>query len=153
MRKGVKAISVLLLFCVLLGFAGCSDKDKIVGKWKQSSYNSGYSKLKDEFGELEFTKTGKYKRVSSNDHIGFSGAATAESGSFKIDDKNGQIMFYPDDGKGTTWISNPDTALLSCAVINIWSAVGYDLVFFLEIVITQLFESQEFEFKICVIIK
>ena len=33
--------------------------------------------------------------------------------------------------KGTTWISNPDTALLSCAVINIWSAVGYDLVLIL----------------------
>ena len=33
--------------------------------------------------------------------------------------------------KGTTWISNPDTALLSCAIINIWSAVGYDLVLIL----------------------
>ena len=29
MRKGVKAISVLLLFCVLLGFTGCNDKAKI----------------------------------------------------------------------------------------------------------------------------
>ena len=33
--------------------------------------------------------------------------------------------------KGTTWISDPDTALLSCAIINIWSAVGYDLVLIL----------------------
>lgn len=33
--------------------------------------------------------------------------------------------------KGTTWISDPNTALLSCAIINIWSAVGYDLVLIL----------------------
>ena len=33
--------------------------------------------------------------------------------------------------RGTTWISDPNTALLSCAVINIWSAVGYDLVLIL----------------------
>ena len=30
-----------------------------------------------------------------------------------------------------TWLSNPNTALLSCAIINIWSAVGYDLVMIL----------------------
>ena len=33
--------------------------------------------------------------------------------------------------RGTTWISDPNTALLSCAVINVWSAVGYDLVLIL----------------------
>ncbi len=33
--------------------------------------------------------------------------------------------------KGPTWLSNPNTALLSCAIINIWSAVGYDLVMIL----------------------
>ena len=33
--------------------------------------------------------------------------------------------------KGTTWISDPNTALFSCAIINIWSAVGYDLVLIL----------------------
>lgn len=32
---------------------------------------------------------------------------------------------------GPTWISDPNTALLSCAIINIWSAVGYDLVLIL----------------------
>ena len=98
MRKGVKALSVLLLFCVLLSFTGCGDKDKIIGKWKQSSYNSGYSVLKDEFGEVEFSKNGKYKKACSLDHVGFSNGSTYESGTFKIDDKAGQIMFYPDDG-------------------------------------------------------
>lgn len=33
--------------------------------------------------------------------------------------------------QGPTWLSNPNTALLSCAIINIWSAVGYDLVMIL----------------------
>jgi len=33
--------------------------------------------------------------------------------------------------RGTTWISDPKTALFSCAVINVWSAVGYDLVLIL----------------------
>ena len=33
--------------------------------------------------------------------------------------------------KGPTWIADPKTALLSCAIINIWSAVGYDLVLIL----------------------
>ena len=98
MRKGVKALSVLLLLCVLLGFTGCGDKDKILGKWKQSSYNSGYSELKDEFGEVEFSKNGKYNRISSYDHVGFSSNAPVEDGTFEIDDKNGRIMFYPDDG-------------------------------------------------------
>ena len=98
MRKGVKALSVLLLFCVLLGFTGCGDKDKIVGKWKQSSYNSGYSQLKDEFGELELTKKGKYNRISSYDHVGFSSNAPVENGKYELDTKNGRIMFYPDDG-------------------------------------------------------
>ena len=129
MRKGVKAISVLLLLCVLFGFTACGDKDKFVGKWKQSGYNSGYSKLKDEFGELEFTKTGKYKRVSSNDHIGFSGAATAESGSFKIDDKNGQIMFYPDDGTyGSTCFTYSYS--ISDEQLTIRTLNGSDIVYF-----------------------
>ena len=29
------------------------------------------------------------------------------------------------------WLSDPNTALLSCAIIGIWSAVGYDLVLIL----------------------
>lgn len=33
--------------------------------------------------------------------------------------------------QGPTWIADPKTALLSCAIINIWSAVGYDLVLLL----------------------
>lgn len=33
--------------------------------------------------------------------------------------------------KGPTWISDPKTALISCAIINIWSAIGYDLVLIL----------------------
>lgn len=33
--------------------------------------------------------------------------------------------------KGPTWIADPNTSLLSCAIINIWSAVGYDLVLLL----------------------
>lgn len=33
--------------------------------------------------------------------------------------------------QGPTWIADPNTALLSCAIINIWSAVGYDLVLLL----------------------
>ncbi len=129
MRKGVKAISILLLFCVLLGFTGCNDKAKIVGKWKQSSYNSGYSKLKDEFGELEFTKTGKYKRVSSTEHVGFSGTAAAESGSFKLDEKAGQIMFYPDDGTyGSTCFTY--TYSISDEQLTIRTLNGGDIVYF-----------------------
>lgn len=33
---------------------------------------------------------------------------------------------------GPTWLSSPSTALLSCAIIGIWSAVGYDLVLILS---------------------
>lgn len=33
--------------------------------------------------------------------------------------------------QGPTWISDPKTALISCAIINIWSAIGYDLVLIL----------------------
>ena len=122
MRKGVKAISVLLLFCVLLGFTGCNDKAKIVGKWKQSNYNSGYSKLKDEFGELEFTKTGKYKRVSSTEHVGFSGTAAAGSGSFKLDEKAGQIREDPDGSH----MKNADHEIdkTKCEIQN--TTAGYD---------------------------
>ncbi|PWJ70879.1 hypothetical protein B0O40_0730 [Ruminococcaceae bacterium R-25] len=98
MRKGVKALSVLLLLCVLFGFTACGDKDKFVGKWKQFSYNSGYSKLKDEYGQLEFEKNGTYKRVSSTDHVGFSSSISAESGRYEVDDKEGHLLLYPDDG-------------------------------------------------------
>ena len=98
MRKGVKAISVLLLLCVLFGFTACGDKDKFVGKWKLSGYNSGYSKLKDEYGQLEFEKNGTYKRVSSTDHVGFSGSSFTESGKFEVDEKEGHLLLYPYDG-------------------------------------------------------
>lgn len=33
---------------------------------------------------------------------------------------------------GPNWLSDPNTALLSCAIICIWSAVGYDLVMILS---------------------
>lgn len=33
--------------------------------------------------------------------------------------------------QGPTWLSDPKTALLSCAIIGIWSAIGYDLVMIL----------------------
>lgn len=33
---------------------------------------------------------------------------------------------------GPNWLSNPNTALVSCAIIGIWSAVGYDLVLLLS---------------------
>lgn len=33
--------------------------------------------------------------------------------------------------QGPTWLSDPKTALLSCAIIGIWSSVGYDLVMIL----------------------
>lgn len=33
--------------------------------------------------------------------------------------------------KGPTWIADPKTSLLSCAIINIWSSVGYDLILIL----------------------
>ena len=33
--------------------------------------------------------------------------------------------------QGPTWIADPNTSLLSCAIINIWSSVGYDLVLLL----------------------
>lgn len=33
--------------------------------------------------------------------------------------------------QGPNWLSDPKTALLSCAIIGIWSAVGYDLVMIL----------------------
>ena len=33
--------------------------------------------------------------------------------------------------QGPSWLSNPSTALLSCAIISIWSALGYDLVMIL----------------------
>lgn len=33
---------------------------------------------------------------------------------------------------GPNWLSSPTTALLSCAIIGIWSAVGYDLVLILS---------------------
>ncbi|MDO4549462.1 MAG: sugar ABC transporter permease [Clostridia bacterium] len=33
--------------------------------------------------------------------------------------------------KGPSWLADPNTAILSCAIINIWSAVGYDLVLIL----------------------
>ena len=131
MRKGVKAISVLLLFCVLLGFTGCGDKDKIVGKWKQSNYNSGYSKLKDEFGELELTKKGKYNRISSYDHVGFSGTAPVENGTFELDDKNGRITFYADDGtygsssNGVTYSYSLSEDQLTIRTLN-----GDDIVYF-----------------------
>ena len=104
MRKGVKAISVLLLFCVLLGFTGCNDKAKIVGKWKQSNYNSGYSKLKDEFGELEFTKTGKLFFIYKENGKEITESATWNSSDFlnfivdeisdanKFIDKNSKIQ-------------------------------------------------------------
>ena len=129
MRKGVKALSVLLLFCVLLGFTGCGDKQKLVGKWKQSSYNSGYSKLKDLYGELEFANNGTYKRVSSNEHIGFSGEATAESGSFKLDEKNGQLMLYPNDGTyGSTCLIYSYS--VSSEQLTIRTLDGSDIVYF-----------------------
>ena len=32
---------------------------------------------------------------------------------------------------GPNWLSSPNTALISCAIIGIWSAVGYDLVLIL----------------------
>lgn len=32
---------------------------------------------------------------------------------------------------GPNWVSSPNTALLSCAIINIWGSVGYDLVLIL----------------------
>jgi multiple sugar transport system permease protein len=31
----------------------------------------------------------------------------------------------------TNWLSDPDTAILSCATIGVWSAIGYDLVLIL----------------------
>ena len=100
MRKGVKAISVLLLFCVLLGFTGCNDKAKIVGKWKQST-----------------------------EHVGFSGTAAAESGSFKLDEKAGQIMFYPDDGTyGSTCFTY--TYSISDEQLTIRTLNGGDIVYF-----------------------
>lgn len=33
---------------------------------------------------------------------------------------------------GPNWLSDPNTALISCAIIGIWSAVGYDLVLILS---------------------
>lgn len=33
---------------------------------------------------------------------------------------------------GPNWLSNPNTALIACAIIGIWSAVGYDLVLILS---------------------
>lgn len=33
--------------------------------------------------------------------------------------------------QGPSWLADPNTALISCAVIGIWSAVGYDLVLIL----------------------
>ena len=128
MREGVKALSVLLLFCVLLGFTGCGDKDKILGRWKQSRYNSGYSKLKDEFGEVEFFKDGKYERLSSIEYVGFSGAAS-ETGTYKLDDKNGQIMLYPDDGSdGASFATYSYT--LEDDQLTIRTLNGSDIVYF-----------------------
>lgn len=33
--------------------------------------------------------------------------------------------------QGPNWLSNPNTALVACAIIGIWSAIGYDLVLIL----------------------
>jgi multiple sugar transport system permease protein len=33
--------------------------------------------------------------------------------------------------QGPSWLADPNTALLSCAIIGIWSAIGYDLVLIL----------------------
>ena len=126
MRKGVKALSVLMLFCVLLGFTGCGDNSKILGKWKQSSFNSGYSKLKDEYGEIEFTNNGKYTRVSSYDHVGFSGAAASQSGSFQLDSKAHEIMLTPDDGSTSLTLSYT----ISDDQLTIRTLDGSDIVYF-----------------------
>ena len=129
MRKGVKALSVLLLFCVLLGFTGCGDKQKLVGKWKQSSSNSGYSKLKDEYGQIEFEKNGTYKRVSSTEHVGFSSSISAESGRYKVDEKEGHLLLYPDDGTyGKTVYKF--TYSVSSDSLTIRSLDGSDIVYF-----------------------
>ena len=129
MRKCVKAISAILLICVMLGFTGCGDKDKFVGKWKQSSYNSGYSKLKDEFGQLEFEKNGKYKRVSSTEHVGFSSSISAESGKYQVDEKEGHLLLYPDDGSyGKTVYTY--TYSVSSDSLTIRTLDGSDIVYF-----------------------
>ena len=129
MKKGVKALSVLLLLCVLFGFTACGDKDKFVGKWRQSGYNSGYSKLKDEYGQIEFEKNGKYSRVSSTEHVGFSGATFAESGKYKVDEKEGHLLLYPDDGSNGKTVYT-FTYSVSAEALTIRSLDGSDIVNF-----------------------
>ena len=46
------------------------------------------------------------------------------------------------------WLSDPNTALLSCAIIGIWSAVGYDLVLILaglQSIPTSYYEASEID--------
>lgn len=129
MKKGIKALSVLLLLCVLFGFTACGDKDKFVGKWKQSGYNSGYSKLKDDYGQLEFEKNGTYKRVSSTEHVGFTGGVSAESGRYKVEEKEGHLLLIPDDGTygGTVYTF---TYSVTDEQLTIRSLDGSDIVYF-----------------------
>ena len=129
MRKGSKAISVLLLLCVLFGFTACGDKDKFVGRWRQSGYNSGYSKLKDEYGQIEFEKNGTYKRVSSTEFVGFSSSISAESGKYKVDEKEGHLLLYPDDGSNGKTVYT-FTYTVSDEQLTIRSLDGSDIVNF-----------------------
>ncbi|MEG0741312.1 MAG: sugar ABC transporter permease [Clostridia bacterium] len=49
---------------------------------------------------------------------------------------------------GVNWLSDPDTALISCAIIAIWSAVGYDLVLILaglQSIPTTYYEASEID--------
>lgn len=48
----------------------------------------------------------------------------------------------------TNWLSDPNTALISCAIIGIWSSVGYDLVLILaglQSISTSYYEASEID--------
>lgn len=99
MRRSVKAVSVLILLCMVLSLSACG-AGKIVGVWSQSlnqpGGNTHPNQLQLDFGELEFSKDGTYKRVGSTKYLGFTGNVYAESGTYEYNVQKSVLVLVPE---------------------------------------------------------
>jgi len=116
MRKSIKAISVLLVFVLMMSLTACGDAKKLQGYWKQSADNtSGYSELKASFGEILLNSDGTYKKTASTEYVGF-GGSYSEAGTYTVNQDLLQLTFKSEDGKTVTYTYKLDGEILTLSL-------------------------------------
>lgn len=99
MRRSVKVLSVLMLLCVVMSLSACGGAN-LIGTWTQTLNQPGGTtnpnQLQLDFGELEFSKDGTYKRVGSTRYLGFGSNIYAESGTYDFNVQKSVLILTPD---------------------------------------------------------